>query len=69
MPNNLPLSQCRLLTRTEAAEYCRVGISTGDRYRKTVWKPFVVALGVTGGRIFFDRAKIDRWRDAGGMEE
>ena len=45
-----------LLTRHEAAGYCRVGLRTFDRRVS----PHVRALSI-GARILFDRRDIDRW--------
>jgi hypothetical protein len=45
-----------LLTRDEAARYCRVGLRTFDRRVA----PHVVAVRI-GARRFFDRRDIDRW--------
>jgi hypothetical protein len=45
-----------LLTRDEAARYCRVGLRTFDRRVA----PHVRALSI-GARILFDRRDIDSW--------
>ena len=45
-----------LLTRDEAARYCRVGLRTFDRRVA----PHVRALSI-GARILFDRKDIDTW--------
>ena len=45
-----------LLTRDEAAGYCRVGLRTFDRRVA----PHVRALSI-GARILFDRRDIDSW--------
>jgi hypothetical protein len=45
-----------LLTRHEAAGYCRVGLRTFDRRVS----PHVRALSI-GARILFDRRDIDTW--------
>ena len=51
-----PALESPLLTRHEAAGYCRVGLRTFDRRVS----PHVRALSI-GARILFDRRDIDRW--------
>ena len=45
-----------LLTRNEAARYCRVGLRTFDRRVAPHVQPVVI-----GTRRFFDRKDIDSW--------
>ena len=51
-----PALDSPLLTRDEAARYCRVGLRTFDRRVA----PHVRALSI-GTRRFFDRKDIDTW--------
>ena len=51
-----PALDSPLLTRDEAARYCRVGLRTFDRRVA----PHVLALSI-GARILFDRRDIDTW--------
>jgi hypothetical protein len=51
-----PALDSPLLTRHEAAGYCRVGLRTFDRRVS----PHVRALSI-GARILFDRRDIDTW--------
>ena len=52
----MPALDSPLLTRHEAARYCRVGLRTFDRRVA----PHVRALSI-GARILFDRRDIDTW--------
>ena len=51
-----PTLESPLLTREEAARYCRVGLRTFDRRVA----PYVPGLAI-GARRFFDRKDIDTW--------